>query len=164
MMHHQTLYSKIKSLEALKVCIQNDQAKGLSIVFTNGCFDLLHKGHVDYLSKAADLGDKLIVAVNTDDSVRRLGKSASRPIQDQEARATVIAALESVAYVVLFNEDTPFELIQTIAPNVLVKGSDYAVHQIVGADIVLANGGRVETIDFIQGYSTSAIEQKILKG
>jgi rfaE bifunctional protein nucleotidyltransferase chain/domain len=164
MMHHQTLYSKIKSLEALKVCIQNDQANGLSIVFTNGCFDLLHKGHVDYLSKAADLGDKLIVAVNTDDSVRRLGKSASRPIQDQEARATVIAALESVAYVVLFNEDTPFELIQTLAPNVLVKGSDYAVHQIVGADIVLANGGRVETIDFIQGYSTSAIEQKILKG
>jgi rfaE bifunctional protein nucleotidyltransferase chain/domain len=164
MMHHQTLYSKIKSLEALKVCIQNDQANGLSVVFTNGCFDLLHKGHVDYLSKAADLGDKLIVAVNTDDSVRRLGKSASRPIQDQEARATVIAALESVAYVVLFNEDTPFELIQTIAPNVLVKGSDYAVHQIVGADIVLANGGRVETIDFIQGYSTSAIEQKILKG
>ncbi len=163
-MHHQTLYSKIKSLEALKVCIQNDQANGLSVVFTNGCFDLLHKGHVDYLSKAADLGDKLIVAVNTDDSVRRLGKSASRPIQDQEARATVIAALESVAYVVLFNEDTPFELIQTIAPNVLVKGSDYAVHQIVGADIVLANGGRVETIDFIQGYSTSAIEQKILKG
>ncbi len=163
-MHHQTLYSKIKSLEALKVCIQNDQANGLSIVFTNGCFDLLHKGHVDYLSKAADLGDKLIVAVNTDDSVRRLGKSASRPIQDQEARATVIAALESVAYVVLFNEDTPFELIQTLAPNVLVKGSDYAVHQIVGADIVLANGGRVETIDFIQGYSTSAIEQKILKG
>jgi len=164
MMHHQTLYSKIKSLEALKACIQNDQANGLSVVFTNGCFDLLHKGHVDYLSKAADLGDKLIVAVNTDDSVRRLGKSASRPIQDQEARATVIAALESVAYVVLFNEDTPFELIQTIAPNVLVKGSDYAVHQIVGADIVLANGGRVETIDFIQGYSTSAIEQKILKG
>ena len=164
MMHHQTLYSKIKSLEALKVCIQNDQAKGLSIVFTNGCFDLLHKGHVDYLSKAADLGDKLIVAVNTDDSVRRLGKSTSRPIQDQEARATVIAALESVAYVVLFNEDTPFELIQTLAPNVLVKGSDYNVHQIVGADIVLANGGRVETIDFIQGYSTSAIEQKILKG
>lgn len=164
MIHHQTLYSKIKSLEALKVCIQNDQANGLSIVFTNGCFDLLHKGHVDYLSKAADLGDKLIVAVNTDDSVRRLGKSASRPIQDQEARATVIAALESVAYVVLFNEDTPFELIQTLAPNVLVKGSDYAVHQIVGADIVLANGGRVETIDFIQGYSTSAIEQKILKG
>ncbi len=163
-MHHQTLYSKIKSLEALKVCIQNDQANGLSVVFTNGCFDLLHKGHVDYLSKAADLGDKLIVAVNTDDSVRRLGKSASRPIQDQEARATVIAALESVAYVVLFNEDTPFELIQTIAPNVLVKGSDYAVHQIVGADLVLANGGRVETIDFIQGYSTSAIEQKILKG
>ncbi|MEN9344609.1 MAG: hypothetical protein RLZZ60_78 [Bacteroidota bacterium] len=163
-MHHQTLYSKIKSLEALKACIQNDQANGLSIVFTNGCFDLLHKGHVDYLSKAADLGDKLIVAVNTDDSVRRLGKSASRPIQDQEARATVIAALESVAYVVLFNEDTPFELIQTLAPNVLVKGSDYAVHQIVGADIVLANGGRVETIDFIQGYSTSAIEQKILKG
>ena len=163
-MHHQTLYSKIKSLEALKVCIQNDQANGLSIVFTNGCFDLLHKGHVDYLSKAADLGDKLIVAVNTDDSVRRLGKSASRPIQDQEARATVIAALESVAYVVLFNEDTPFELIQTLAPNVLVKGSDYNVHQIVGADIVLANGGRVETIDFIQGYSTSAIEQKILKG
>ena len=97
-MHHQTLYSKIKSLEALKVCIQNDQANGLSVVFTNGCFDLLHKGHVDYLSKAADLGDKLIVAVNTDDSVRRLGKSASRPIQDQEARATVIAALESVIY------------------------------------------------------------------
>jgi rfaE bifunctional protein nucleotidyltransferase chain/domain len=163
-MHHQTLYNKIKTLEALSQCIQSDQANGLSIVFTNGCFDLLHKGHVDYLSKAADLGDKLIVAVNTDDSVKRLGKSASRPIQDQTARATVIAALESVAYVVMFNEDTPFEIIQTLKPNVLVKGSDYAVHQIIGADIVLANGGRVETIDFIQGYSTSAIEQKILRG
>ena len=162
MMHHTTLYNKIMTLEALKKRLIQDQAKGDKIVFTNGCFDLLHKGHVDYLSKAADLGDKLIVAVNTDDSVRRLGKSVSRPIQDQDARATVIAALESVTYVILFNEDTPFELIQALQPDVLVKGSDYAINQIIGADIVLAKGGRVETIDFIPGYSTSAIEKKIL--
>jgi rfaE bifunctional protein nucleotidyltransferase chain/domain len=103
----------------------------------------------------------LIVAVNTDDSVKRLGKSPSRPIQDQEARAYLIAALESVSYVTLFNEDTPKELIDAIVPNVLVKGSDYKPEAIVGYDTVTKNGGTVETIDFIEGYSTTSIEKKI---
>lgn len=134
---------------------------GKKIVFTNGCFDILHKGHVDYLAKAADKGDVLVVGVNTDQSVKRLGKSPSRPIQDQDARAYLIAALASVSFVILFDEDTPKELIDAIVPDVLVKGSDYLPENIVGYDTVVNNGGKVETIDFIEGYSTSAIEKRI---
>jgi rfaE bifunctional protein nucleotidyltransferase chain/domain len=145
-------------LQALKI----DRENGKSIVFTNGCFDIMHKGHVDYLAKAADKGDVLVVAVNADESVRRLGKSPSRPIQDQDARAYLIAALESVSYVFLFFEDTPKEVIDQIIPNVLVKGSDYKAEDIVGYDTVIKNGGKVETIDFIPGYSTSGIEKKII--
>ncbi len=162
--HHSHITNKIKTLDQLLAAVALDKQAGLSVVFTNGCFDILHKGHVDYLSKAADKGDKLIVAVNTDHSVKRLGKSSSRPIQDQEARAYLIAALESVAYVILFDEDTPQVLIDNILPNVLVKGSDYLPKNIVGYDTVINNGGRVETIDFLPGYSTTAIEQKILGG
>lgn len=160
-MHHSLIQRKIKLISELVTEIENLKKQGKSIVFTNGCFDILHKGHVDYLAKAADKGDVLIVAVNSDDSVKRLGKSPSRPIQDENARAYLIAALESVSYVLIFDEDTPFEIISLLKPNVLVKGSDYAVENIVGSDIVIKNGGKVETIDFIEGYSTSKIEQKI---
>lgn len=161
MSKHSSINAKILTLSQLLEKISADKQNGKKVVFTNGCFDILHKGHVDYLAKAADKGDVLIVAVNTDDSVKRLGKSPSRPIQDQEARAYLIAALESVSYVTLFNEDTPKELIDAIVPNVLVKGSDYKPEAIVGYDTVTKNGGTVETIDFIEGYSTTSIEKKI---
>ncbi|MDI1232664.1 MAG: D-glycero-beta-D-manno-heptose 1-phosphate adenylyltransferase [bacterium] len=161
MKHHEKIQDKIKTQSALMEFVEQAKSNDKRIVFTNGCFDILHKGHVDYLSKAADKGDILIVGVNTDESVKRLGKSPSRPIQDEDARAYLIASLESVSAVILFNEDTPYELIQKIVPNVLVKGSDYEPSKIVGYDIVISNGGSVETIDFIAGYSTTAIEKKI---
>jgi rfaE bifunctional protein nucleotidyltransferase chain/domain len=161
MSKHSNIIAKILNLSQLQNQIANDKQEGKKVVFTNGCFDILHKGHVDYLAKAADKGNVLIVAVNTDDSVKRLGKSPSRPIQDQEARAYLIAALESVSYVILFDEDTPKELIDAIVPDVLVKGSDYKPEAIVGYDTVTKHGGKVETIDFIEGYSTTAIEKKI---
>jgi len=161
MQHHATIQDKIKSKVDLLTYVKEVKALGQRIVFTNGCFDILHKGHVDYLAKAADKGDVLIVGVNTDESVKRLGKSPSRPIQDEGARAYLIAALESVSAVILFNEDTPFELIEAIVPNVLVKGSDYEPQKIVGYHTVVSHGGSVETIDFIAGYSTTAIENKI---
>lgn len=136
------------------------QSQGLKIVFTNGCFDLLHPGHVDYLAKAAALGNKLVVGVNTDASVSRL-KGPLRPIQNELARCFVLSGLASVDAVCLFDENTPFDLIQAVQPDVLVKGSDYAIEQIVGYDIVTARGGKVCTIDFVPGFSTSAIEEKI---
>ena len=132
------------------------------IVWTNGCFDILHLGHIDYLSKAKDQGDILIVGVNTDESVRKI-KKAGRPITDEKSRATIIAALHFVDAVVLFDEETPFEQIKFIQPDVLVKGSDYKAEDIVGYDIVISKGGKVITLDFLKGYSTSAIEEKIKK-
>lgn len=158
---HSLIANKIKDLDSLLNALRTERAAGKKVVFTNGCFDILHKGHADYLAKAADKGDLLIVAVNTDDSVRRLGKSASRPIQDEQARAYLIAALGCVDFVLLFNEDTPKYIIECIVPDILVKGADYKPEDIVGYDTVVSNGGRVETIDFIPGYSTSSIEQKI---
>lgn len=134
---------------------------GKKIVFTNGCFDLLHLGHIDYLSKARDLGHVLIVGVNTDDSVKRLNKGINRPITNQISRATIIASLFFVDAVVLFDQDTPYELIKLVQPNVLVKGSDYKPEEIVGYDVVMANKGEIITIDFLEGYSTTSIEQKI---
>ena len=130
------------------------------IVWTNGVFDLLHLGHIDYLSKAKDQGNILVVGVNTDASVRRIKKSG-RPIQDEKSRSIIIAALHFVDAVILFDEDTPYELIKMVQPDVLVKGSDYKAEEIVGSDIVLAKGGTVETIDFLPGYSTTVIEEKI---
>ena len=130
------------------------------IVFTNGCFDILHRGHIDYLAKAADYGDVLVVGLNTDDSVSRL-KGPHRPIQDEKGRADVMAALEFVDLVVYFNEDTPYDLIKTVQPDVLVKGADYKAEDIVGYDVVMAKGGKVETLEFLPGYSTSAVEAKI---
>lgn len=132
-----------------------------SIVFTNGVFDIVHLGHIDYLSKAKDEGDILLVGVNSDDSARKLGKGSSRPINNEISRSTIIAALQFVDAVILFSEDTPYNLIKLVQPDILVKGSDYKPENIVGYDIVMQKGGSIKTIDFLEGYSTTLIEKKI---
>jgi rfaE bifunctional protein nucleotidyltransferase chain/domain len=130
------------------------------VVFTNGCFDIVHRGHVEYLAKAAELGDLLVVGLNTDASTRRL-KGTSRPLQDEASRAMVIASLQVVSLVALFDEDTPYELIKLVLPDILVKGADYKPEDIVGYDVVVARGGRVETVPLVGGYSTSNIAAKM---
>ncbi len=152
--------SKIVSLEALLTLRKKWGDNKESVVFTNGCFDILHRGHVDYLNKAAKLGSKLIVAVNSDASVKSI-KSASRPIQDEDSRAEIMAALSFVDAVIVFSHNTPETLIESVNPDILVKGSDYKLNEIVGHQFVMANGGQVITIDFLPGYSTSLIEKKI---
>lgn len=132
------------------------------VVFTNGCFDILHLGHIDYLEKAASLGKKLIIGVNTDASVKTLDKGKERPINDEYARMRVLAALGFVDAVILFSEPTPLQLIETLLPSILVKGDDYSVENIVGADVVLKNGGEVKTIELVEGYSTTKIVNSIL--
>lgn len=139
------------------------KSQGKKIVFTNGCFDILHAGHVQYLEEASQLGDFLIVALNTDESVQRLDKSPARPLQNEYSRTHVMASLGFVSAVVLFNEDTPKEIIELITPDVLVKGADYTIENIVGADWVIQHGGIVKTIEFLPGFSTSAIERKIIQ-
>jgi len=138
--------------------------KNKKVVFTNGCFDILHQGHLDYLSKAADLGDKLIVAVNSDASVKVLDKGPERPLQGEMSRALLIASLHFVDMVILFEENTPYELIAYLKPDVLVKGSDYKIEEIAGSDIVIENGGEVKTLPFLDGFSTSKIVEKIKQG
>ncbi|GAP45232.1 cytidyltransferase-like domain [Lentimicrobium saccharophilum] len=130
------------------------------IVFTNGCFDIIHLGHIDYLAKAAALGNKLIIGLNTDASTRRL-KGPHRPINDENARAMIMASFSFVDAVVLFDEDTPYDLIRTIQPDILVKGADYRAEDIVGYDIVKSKGGSVVTLEYLPGYSTSLIEKRI---
>ncbi len=130
------------------------------IVFTNGCFDIIHRGHVEYLRESRALGDILIVGLNTDDSVKRL-KGAARPVISQEDRAVVVSEMKSVDYVVLFYEDTPYNLIDEIHPNILVKGGDYQIADIVGADIVKKIGGMVVSIPFIEGFSTTELIERI---
>lgn len=135
--------------------------KGQKLVFTNGCFDIIHRGHVEYLAKAASLGDQLIVGVNTDASVKRL-KGSARPVQDETTRALVLASFGFIAKVVLFDEDTPFELIKLVQPDILVKGGDYNPEDIVGYDIVKNRGGEVVTIDLVEGHSTTSIISKMI--
>lgn len=130
------------------------------IVFTNGCFDIVHNGHLDYLKKSSLLGDILIVGLNSDDSVSRL-KGTSRPINNFQSRSTFLSYLSFVDFIIPFDDDTPYNLIQAILPDVLVKGADYSIENIVGADIVLANGGEVITIELLSGYSTTSIINKI---
>lgn len=130
--------------------------KGQKLVFTNGCFDIIHRGHVEYLAKAASLGDQLIIGLNTDASVKRL-KGMARPVQDETTRALVLASFSFVSKVVLFDEDTPFELINLIQPDILVKGGDYKPEDIVGYDIVKGKGGEIVTIDLVEGHSTTSI-------
>jgi rfaE bifunctional protein nucleotidyltransferase chain/domain len=150
---------KILSKEKALPLINEWKKKG-KVVFTNGCFDILHLGHVDYLEKARNLGYKLILGINTDNSIKGL-KGSDRPITDEHSRARVIAALEFVDAVILFNEETPYDLISYLKPDILVKGDDYAIENIVGADVVLENGGTVKTVSLVKGYSTSNIISKI---
>ena len=130
------------------------------IVFTNGCFDILHRGHIEYLAKAASLGTKLVIGLNTDASVKRL-KGDSRPINDENARAVLLASLVFVDKVILFDTDTPRDLIDFVQPDVLVKGGDYKPEEIVGYDIVKAKGGEIVTLDFVEGYSTTSLIEKM---
>jgi rfaE bifunctional protein nucleotidyltransferase chain/domain len=152
--------AKIFNRERLENQLAVWRFKDQKIVFTNGCFDLLHLGHIDYLSKAKDHGNVLIVGVNTDASVRRL-KGENRPVTDETSRSVIMASLQFVNAVVLFDEDTPYELIKLVQPDVLVKGSDYQPEDIVGYDIVKAKSGEIVTIDFLEGYATTGIIEKI---
>jgi rfaE bifunctional protein nucleotidyltransferase chain/domain len=162
-MHRKVIESKIFSPKESLVHLLNQwKFKQNKIVFTNGCFDILHLGHVDYLTKAADMGNILIIGLNSDRSVSEI-KGKNRPINNETSRANLLASLSFVNAVVLFDESTPYELIKFIRPDVLVKGADYKIEKVVGYDIVKANGGEVTTIGFLAGYSTSAIEQKIVE-
>jgi len=157
-----TLLNKIFDLTSLKAIVKSWQDGQLKVVFTNGVFDLVHIGHITYLAKAAELGHKLIIGLNSDNSVKRL-KGPERPINDQNNRAALLAALFFVDAVVVFDEDTPLNLISCLLPDILVKGADYSVENIVGAKEVIANGGEVKTINFVEGYSSTSIIQKIRK-
>ncbi len=148
------------SNEAFISLIKEWKEKGQKVVFTNGCFDLIHAGHIDYLEKAGNFGDKLVVGLNTDRSVLEL-KGPGRPLNDQNARARILAALEFVDLITLFDEDTPHRLISQVVPDILVKGNDYADEDIVGAGIVKENGGEVLTVPLVAGYSTSELIRKI---
>lgn len=153
---------KIQTWEQARQTVEQWQNLGLNVVFTNGCFDLLHVGHIAYLEEAASCGDKLVVGLNADASISRL-KGTHRPINDERSRSAILAALAMVDLVVVFGEDTPLELITLLRPDVLVKGGDYRPETIVGADIVWAHGGDVLSLSFVDGYSTSALERKIIE-
>ena len=153
---------KIRSLEELGAQLSWDREKGKKVVFTNGCFDLLHVGHIRYLQQARRMGDLLVVAINTDDSVRKL-KGRSRPVQPEQDRAEILAGLECVDYVVSFEQDTPLSVIEHLKPDVLVKGADWPAEQIVGRQEVEGSGGRVATIAYVEGVSTSALIERICK-
>ena len=161
MIWNQLIKDKIFSTNtALAKQVTSWQLHNEKVVFTNGCFDILHLGHIDYLTKAADLGDRLIIALNTDASVSSL-KGPSRPIIDEETRAMKLASLVFVDAVILFGEETPLKLITEVRPNVLVKGGDYTIDTIVGASEVQDNGGEVVVIPFLEGHSTTSIVNKI---
>jgi D-glycero-beta-D-manno-heptose 1-phosphate adenylyltransferase len=150
----------IQSLSEANAIVADWRSKGEKIVFTNGCFDIIHIGHVLYLEQARSLGQKLIVGINSDASVRRL-KGELRPINDLHGRMHVLAALASTDMVIVFEGDTPYDLIASLLPDILVKGGDWRPDQIVGSDLVIANGGSVQSLQFVDGYSTTAIERKI---
>ncbi len=153
---------KIKDWQQAKKQVSIWKDKGDEVVFTNGCFDILHLGHIDYLEKAKALGQRLVVGVNTDSSVKEL-KGTGRPVTDEYSRTRILAALSFIDLVVLFDEETPLELIELILPDILVKGKDYKVSNIVGADVVIEHGGKVETIELVEGYSTTGIIEKLNK-
>lgn len=150
----------IRKQEDLDCTLHQWRFQQKKIVFTNGCFDILHRGHVEYLAKAAELGDKLIIGLNTDASVRRL-KGESRPVNDQEARAILLSSLIFTDRIVFFEDDTPLELIRYIQPDILVKGKDYKPEEIVGYDIVKSKGGEIVTIELTVGFSTTSILKRI---
>mgnify|MGYP001823084313 FL=1 len=150
-----------KILERTELVERYGRPREGRIVFTNGCFDILHRGHVEYLARARSLGDALIVGVNTDDSVRRLEKGRDRPFNREEDRALILASLEIVDAVSLFGEDTPMELLQDLVPDILVKGGDYRIDQVVGRDVVEKAGGEVRILPFLEGFSTTDLITRI---
>lgn len=150
---------QVSTLQRIASELATFKTQHKKIVFTNGCFDLLHVGHVRYLQEARKLGDVLVVGVNSDASVKRL-KGPTRPVQSEDDRAEILAALACVDYTVLFSEDTPENLIHIVKPDILVKGGDWKIEQIVGADFVLANGGQVRSLQFVDGKSTSKLIEK----
>ena len=158
MKYKDKIYSKIGQ-SAIDL-INTWKSEGKKIVFTNGCFDILHSGHIQYLSEAAQLGGKLVIGLNSDSSVSRL-KGSDRPIKSQECRADILAFMEAIDMVIVFDEDTPLELIEKIIPDILVKGGDWSTDQIVGSDIVLKNGGEVKSLSFLKGFSSTRIIEKI---
>jgi len=162
MKQFETIQSKILTADNLQKSLAYWRFKSMKIVFTNGCFDILHAGHIEYLAKAASEGDVMILGLNSNNSVRKL-KGNHRPINDENARALIMASLNFISAVVLFDEETPYNLIKTVQPDILIKGSDYKPEEIVGYDILKAKGGEVKTIDLVPGFSTTAIEQKIFK-
>ncbi len=151
---------RIKSWDEIDKIAEELRKAGKKIVFTNGCFDILHFGHVSYLEEAKSCGDVLILGLNSDDSVKRL-KGESRPINSQLERAFVLCGLKAVDFVVIFDQDTPYDLIKLIKPNVLVKGGDWSPEQIIGSDIVLGLGGQVKSLLFQDGFSTTNLIEKI---
>jgi rfaE bifunctional protein nucleotidyltransferase chain/domain len=152
--------NKIQDWSSAEQTIKEWQADGDEVVFTNGCFDLIHYGHLAYLAEAASLGKKLVIGLNSAASISRL-KGENRPIKDSLSRLHLMASLQFVDLVVAFEQDTPLELIKKLQPNILVKGGDWKAEEIVGSKQVIANGGRVQSLAFVEGYSTTIIEQKI---
>ena len=157
------MVNKIKIKEELAGIIEKEKKNGKKIGFTNGCFDIIHLGHIRYLKKAKENCDLLVVGVNSDESVKRLGKGEKRPLNPEPARTEVLAALESVDYITVFGEDTPEKLIEEITPDLLFKGGDWKEEDIVGSSHVKSNGGEVIVIPFEEGYSTTALVEKIKK-
>lgn len=151
---------KILTIESARDLVTQWQNGGEKVVFTNGCFDIVHLGHIDYLEKARGLGDKLVLGLNTDASVKEL-KGPARPVVDERARARLMAALSFVDAVILFGEPTPLQVIEALRPDILVKGDDYSPENIVGADFVISKGGEVITVPLVKGYSTSSVIEKI---
>ena len=156
----ENISDKIMSRSDLKSKVNSWKSQGKKIVFTNGCFDILHRGHLEILSQAAGLGDKLIIGVNADESVKRL-KGPSRPVNNESSRSIMLAFLEITDAVSIFEEDTPLELIQTIQPDIIVKGGDYKPSEVVGAEEVAKNGGEVIIVPLVKGFSTTGIIEKI---
>ncbi len=160
MSHLEQIIGKIHTVESIQPMLAMWRFRGEKVVFSNGCFDILHRGHVEYLSQAADLGQHLIIGLNTDASVKRL-KGPERPLQDEVGRSLVLASLKFVDAVILFDQDTPYELIKATKPDFLVKGNDYKPENIVGYDIVTANGGQVVAIQLVEGYSTTSVVNRM---
>jgi len=162
MSHLNKINSKIFSLDDLKNHVNAWKQAGEEVVFTNGCFDIIHRGHIEVLAQTADLGDRLIIGLNSDNSIQKL-KGEDRPIIDEQARSILLAALSFVDAVILFPEDTPINLISTLLPDVLAKGGDYEIETIVGHEIVQNNGGKVILVPFVDGFSSTTIIDKIKK-
>jgi rfaE bifunctional protein nucleotidyltransferase chain/domain len=160
MSHLKTLNSKIYNLDNLTSQVEQWKMAGNKVVFTNGCFDIIHRGHIEVLARTADLGDKLIIGLNSDKSIQKL-KGKDRPIIDEQSRAILLAALGFVDAIVLFSEDTPLKFISTLLPDVLAKGGDYEIETIVGHEIVQQNGGKVKLVPFVDGFSSTTIIHKI---